>query len=102
MLDALERFMPEGSRWTRPKGGLFLWVTLPGEIDTLAMMSKAIENNVAYVPGSAFYAENGLPNTFRLNFSNAQPDQIDIGIRRLGEVIAKELAGESTQEPVFA
>ncbi|MFL7840435.1 MAG: PLP-dependent aminotransferase family protein [Candidatus Promineifilaceae bacterium] len=102
MLDALERYFPEGTSWTKPKGGLFLWVTLPEEVDTLALMPKAIENKVAYVPGSAFYAANGLPNTFRLNFSNANPEQIEIGIKRLGEVLAEELARLSMNQPVFA
>ena len=101
MLDAMERYFPSGTKWTRPKGGLFLWVTLPEDIDTLALMPKAIANNVAYVPGSAFYADNALPNTFRLNFSNATPEQIDIGIKRLGEVLSEELARKTTQEPVL-
>ena len=102
MLEALERYFPEGARWTEPKGGLFLWVTLPEEVDTLELMPKAIAKHVAYVPGSAFYASNGLPNTFRLNFSNAQPEQIEIGIRRLGEVIAEELESKAAAQPVFA
>lgn len=102
MLHALERYFPEGTSWTRPNGGLFLWVTLPEDIDTLALMPKAIENKVAYVPGSAFYADKGLPNTFRLNFSNAQPEQIEIGIKRLGEVLSEELARKTEKKPVFA
>jgi 2-aminoadipate transaminase len=102
MLDALERYFPEGTTWTKPKGGLFLWVTLPEGIDTLALMPKALENKVAYVPGSAFYAADGLPNTFRLNFSNASPAQIDIGIKRLGKVLAEELAGHTTNRLIFA
>jgi 2-aminoadipate transaminase len=102
MLEALERYFPEGARWTEPKGGLFLWVTLPEEVDTLELMPKAIAKHVAYVPGSAFYASNGLLNTFRLNFSNAQPEQIEIGIRRLGEVIAEELESKAAAQPVFA
>jgi len=65
-------------------------------------MPKALENKVAYVPGSAFYAADGLPNTFRLNFSNASPDQIEIGIKRLGEVIEQELARHTTDRLVIA
>jgi 2-aminoadipate transaminase len=102
MLDALERYFPEGATWTKPKGGLFLWVTLPEGVDTMALMPKALENKVAYVPGSAFYAADGLPNTFRLNFSNASPDQIEIGIKRLGEVIEQELARHTTDRLVIA
>lgn len=101
MLDALERYFPEGATWTKPKGGLFLWVTLPEEVDTLALMPRAIKNKVAYVPGSAFYADNGLPNTFRLNFSNAKPEQIEIGIKRLGEVLAEEIAKHTENKPLF-
>jgi 2-aminoadipate transaminase len=91
MLESLERYFPPDAEWTHPKGGLFLWVTLPQEIDTLAMMPKALENKVAYVPGTAFYPDESGLNTFRLNFSNASPENIRLGIRRLGEVIAKEL-----------
>lgn len=101
MLDALERCFPAGTTWTKPKGGLFLWVTLPEEVDALALMPKAIANNVAYVPGSAFYADNGLPNTFRLNFSNAKPEQIEIGIKRLGEVLSEELATKTPKDSVL-
>jgi 2-aminoadipate transaminase len=101
MLDALERYFPEGATWTKPKGGLFLWVTLPEEVDTLALMPRAVENKVAYVPGSAFYADNGLPNTFRLNFSNAKPEQIEIGIKRLGEVLEEEIAKHTENKPFF-
>ncbi len=102
MLDALEQYFPEGTQWTRPQGGLFLWVTLPEEIDTLALMPKALENNVAYVPGTAFYADNALNNTFRLNFSNAQPEQIEIGIKRLGKVLSEALAKRHREELVPA
>jgi 2-aminoadipate transaminase len=91
MLAALERYFPEGITWTRPQGGLFLWATLPEEIDTVALLEKAIENKVAFVPGTAFYPDGGGRNTMRLNFSNAQPEQIKTGIRRLGRVLADEL-----------
>jgi len=102
MLDALERYFPEGTTWTKPNGGLFLWVTLPEGIDTLALMPTALENKVAYVPGSAFYAAEGLPNTFRLNFSNATPEQIEIGIKRLGGVLEEELARHTTNRLIIA
>ncbi len=91
MLDSLRQYFPPGARWTHPEGGLFLWVTLPEEIDTLALMPKALENKVAYVPGTAFFPDGSGANTFRLNFSNANPENINIGIRRLGEVLASEL-----------
>ena len=98
MLDSLERYFPEGAKWTKPQGGLFLWVTLPEEIDTLALMPRALAKNVAYVPGSAFYADDGQNNTFRLNFSNAQPEMIEEGIRRLGQVLEETLSKESKDD----
>ena len=102
MLDSLQRYFPPGAHWTRPEGGLFLWVTLPEEIDTLALMPKALENKVAYVPGTAFFPDGSGSNTFRLNFSNANPENIELGIRRLGEVIASELDQLGEQALAFA
>jgi 2-aminoadipate transaminase len=91
MLDAMARHFPPGLRWTRPHSGLFLWVTLPETVDAAVVLEKAVANKVAFVPGTAFYPDGGGRNTFRLNFSNAQPDQINIGIKRLGEVLASVL-----------
>lgn len=102
MLRALKRYFPPGASWTHPQGGLFLWVTLPQAVDTLALMPKAIENKVTYVPGSAFFPDGSGHNTFRLNFSNAKPEQIELGIRRLGEVLEAELEKRGTSEMVFA
>lgn len=99
MLDALERHFPPGVAWTRPEGGLFLWVTLPDGVDASALFEKAVANNVAYVPGVAFDPLGGVVNTFRLNFSNAQPDVIEEGIRRLGVVLAAELT--SYRVPIY-
>ncbi|HAL60794.1 MAG TPA: aminotransferase [Chloroflexi bacterium] len=91
MLKAMEEHFPEGVRWTRPQGGLFLWVTVPEEIDTAELLEEAVEEKVAFVPGSAFFADGQGHNTMRLNFSNAQPEMIQEGIRRLGKVIEKRL-----------
>lgn len=102
MLEALSEHFPAGTKWTRPQGGLFLWVTLPEEIDTLELMPKALEYKVAYVPGSAFYAQDALNNTFRLNFSNAQPAQIEEGIRRLGRLLEDTLAEKSGSKVAVA
>lgn len=99
MLAALDRYFPADTSWTYPHGGLFLWVTLPECIDTAAMMHKAVANNVAYVPGNSFYPDGSGRNTFRLNFSNAKPEQIEIGIKRLGEVLAEELENAHTHAP---
>ncbi len=91
MLEMLERYFPPETKWTRPQGGLFLWVTLPAEIDTAALLPQAVANNVAYVPGSAFFPDGAASSSFRLNFSNARPEQIETGMRRLGDVVAQAL-----------
>lgn len=92
MLDALAEFWPEESSWTQPQGGLFLWARAPESIDTLKLLPRALENKVAYVPGINFYPhEDGGHNAMRLNFSNAQPEMIVEGIRRLGVVLKDEL-----------
>jgi 2-aminoadipate transaminase len=100
MLAALERCFPPGTHWTRPQGGLFLWVTLPKPLNTIELMPKAIANKVAYVPGTAFFPDGSGHNTFRLNFSNATPEQIEAGIERLGKVLYEEL--EKHAAPVLA
>jgi len=87
MLDTLEEHMPPGIKWTHPKGGLFLWVTLPADLDAKVIFNEALENNVAFVPGAAFFAEGGGHNTLRLNFSNAKPEMINEGIGILAKVI---------------
>jgi 2-aminoadipate transaminase len=94
MLAAMEKYFPPGTDWTHPKGGLFLWVTFPEGIDEADLLEKAIENNVAFVPGTAFYPGGTAPtnrHSGRFNFSNATPKQIEIGIQRLGEVLHNEL-----------
>jgi 2-aminoadipate transaminase len=91
MLDALETFFPSSVKWTRPEGGMFLWVTLPGGMDAAKLLPKAVEKMVAFVPGGPFHANGGGENTMRLNFSNAQPEMIREGISRLGQVLHEEL-----------
>jgi len=88
MLKAMEEYFPEGVKWTRPEGGLFLWVTLPEYIDTREMFKDAIKNKVAYVVGTAFA---GGKNTMRLNFSYPSDEEIVEGIKRLGEVIESRM-----------
>ena len=92
MLGALEKHFPADATWTRPKGGLFLWVTLPERINTMELLPRAVENNVTFVPGEDFHAEHNGKNTMRLNFSNAGIDDICAGIERLGSVIKAALA----------
>ncbi|MBN1113914.1 MAG: PLP-dependent aminotransferase family protein [Oligoflexia bacterium] len=93
MLESLEKFMPrtEGLYWTRPEGGLFLWVVLPEYIDADRMFYQAIEKNVAYVIGSAFHCNNKGRNTFRMNFSYSSEDEIQEGIKRLAQVVRSNI-----------
>jgi 2-aminoadipate transaminase len=87
MLEAMESYLPAGVRWTRPCGGLFILVTLPSGIDAKEVLVKSLKRMVAFFPGEPFYPGGGGENTLRLNFSNAKPDRIVEGIRRLGEVL---------------
>ncbi|MFP2926112.1 PLP-dependent aminotransferase family protein [Pyxidicoccus sp. 3LG] len=88
MLAALETHMPAGTKWTTPEGGMFLWVELPEGLSGDTLLPKAIEQKVAFVPGSPFFANNPRPEFLRLNYSNRPPDLISEGMRRLGAVIA--------------
>jgi len=93
MLRALERHFPEGVAWTRPQGGLFLWVTLPEGLDSRALLREALEREkVAFVPGASFFPLGGGERTCRLNFSYCDPEKIEEGIRRLGRVVARSFA----------
>ena len=92
MIQAFEEFMPEGTSWTTPRGGLFLWLRLPEGCDSLELFPKAVEEKVAYVPGMPFYPNGGPTNTMRLNFSAANPETIHEGVRRLSVMIKKTMA----------
>jgi 2-aminoadipate transaminase len=89
MLDALEEHMPAAVKWTRPQGGLFLWVTLPEEMDAADVFKEAIKEKVAFVPGTSFHPQGNGKNTMRLNFSCEKPETINEGISRLGRVIRR-------------
>jgi len=91
MLEALYNYFPPGVSWTHPKGGLFLWVTLPEGIDTMKLLDTALRQDVAFVPGDPFYPNGDTGSHMRLNFSNAPPDQIREGIRRLSIAVAHAL-----------
>jgi 2-aminoadipate transaminase len=91
MIKALEETMPEGVQWTHPKGGLFLWATLPKSIDTSVIFKDAVEAKVAFVPGASFHPLGGGENTMRLNFSNSKPEMIQEGIKRLAKVIKENM-----------
>jgi 2-aminoadipate transaminase len=89
MLAALEEFMPRmpGLSWVVPRGGMFLWITLPEGMDADEMFKDAIERNVAYVVGSAFHPAGGGHNTMRLNFSYPSEEEIREGIKRLAGLV---------------
>jgi 2-aminoadipate transaminase len=93
MLQAMQEFFPPEVTWTHPHGGLFLWVTLPPGLDVHAIFKAAIEQNVAFVPGDSFYANDGRESRrhMRLNFSNATPEKIREGIRRLAAAVKSHL-----------
>jgi 2-aminoadipate transaminase len=91
MLKALKREMPKGVKWTKPEGGLFLWVKLPKTMSASDLFPKAIEEKVAYVKGSAFHCDDSGHNTMRLNFSYPSDEQIDEGIKRLAAMIKKNM-----------
>ncbi len=92
LLDSLDDLMPAGTTWTRPKGGLFVWATLPDGLDSKAMVPRAIAARVAYVPGTGFYADGGGQQFMRLNFSFPSPERIREGVRRLAGVMEQEIA----------
>lgn len=91
MLKALEKYMPKEAIWSKPSGGMFLWVVLPKHVDTEKIFLKAIEHNVAYVIGRPFHCDNSGTNTMRLNYSFATTQQIDEGIKRLAEAVKTSL-----------
>jgi 2-aminoadipate transaminase len=91
MLAAMAQYFPDGVTWTRPQGGLFLWVRLPDRVDTEKLFHIALDEQVAFVPGSAFFPDNAGHNAMRLNFSCMDTVLIEEGIRRLGRAITREL-----------
>lgn len=91
MLDALSKFFPAGVTWTKPDGGMFIWVTLPKHINSLTLADESIAQNVAFVPGVPFYASNPEANTLRLSFVTVSRERIYEGIEKLGKLIASKL-----------
>lgn len=91
MLAAMEQHLPAGVTWTRPQGGLFLWVRLPENIDCEELLQEGIEQKVAFVPGTAFYTDGRGTDALRLTFATCPTDMIDEGIRRLGKAIAGKM-----------
>ncbi|MCI5821291.1 MAG: PLP-dependent aminotransferase family protein [Elusimicrobia bacterium] len=91
MLKTLAELMPKGVSWTRPEGGLFLWLTLPKHLNATELLPKAIENKVAFVAGVDFYPQGNVFNDMRLNFSYSTPEQIVEGLKRLAQTIQENL-----------
>ena len=94
MLQALEQEMPAGTRFTRPAGGLFVWVEFPAGVDARELLKRCLQRQVAFVPGDAFFPNERRRNTARLNFSNVAPERIREGIRRLA-VELRQMQSES-------
>jgi DNA-binding transcriptional MocR family regulator len=100
MLDALADLMPATTTWTRPHGGFFVWVTLPEGLDAKAMSPRAVTARVAYVPGTAFYADGFGSQCLRLSYAFPPPDRIREGIRRLAAVVEHEMELRETFGPL--
>ncbi|OHV76590.1 PLP-dependent aminotransferase family protein [Rhizobium sp. LCM 4573] len=93
MLAALAKYMPKGTSWTKPEGGMFIWVTVPAGLDGAELLARSIETEkVAFVPGQAFFADRSGANTLRLSFSCADEAMIEEGIQRLGRLIGNALS----------
>jgi 2-aminoadipate transaminase len=91
MLDALAEAFPAESTWTRPAGGLFLWATVPPELDTTDLLARALQENVAFVPGRAAFLDGRGGSSMRLNFSGVGEDDIREGVRRIGDIVGEQL-----------
>ncbi|HZK40997.1 MAG TPA: PLP-dependent aminotransferase family protein [Atribacterota bacterium] len=91
ILNALEKYFPKEAVWTKPQGGFFVVATLPEYIDTKEMLKEAIEENVAYVPGAPFFADGKGQNTMRLSFCFPSEENIEEGIKRIGNLIKKKI-----------
>ena len=93
MVSLLEKYMPEGVKWTYPEGGLFLFLTLPEGVDTIEMYDEALSKGVAYVAGSFFYLDGSHRNTMRLNFSFVAEEKMEPGMKLLGEIVKNRIHG---------
>ena len=86
-IEAINKYFPAGIQYTKPEGGLFLWIEVDSRVDTTALLEKCLEQNVAFVPGSSFYPNTHKRNTLRINFSNTKEEQIALGMERIGNVL---------------
>jgi 2-aminoadipate transaminase len=90
MRAALERHMPAGCRWTVPAGGMFFWLELPDHVDSMTLLPHAVERGMAFVPGVAFHADGGRPNTLRLSFVTVSEERIEQGIATLAQTLEEQ------------
>ena len=90
MLGCLERYFPKGVSWSHPRGGFFLFVTLPPDQDAIQLLSRAADNNVAFVPGQPFFVDKSGTNTFRLSYSQACQEDMEEAIKILGELLSQK------------
>jgi 2-aminoadipate transaminase len=98
MIGSINQHFPKNVHFTRPEGGMFLWVTLPEHISSMKLFEVAIRKKIAFVPGHPFYIGKKETNTLRLNFSNVDEKTIEIGIQRLGEALKELLAGNKNAD----
>jgi 2-aminoadipate transaminase len=96
LLDALAEHLPHEAEWTRPRGGLFIWATLPDYIDTTDLLARALREHVAFVPGRAAYLDGRGGSSMRLNFSGVGEDDLREGVRRIGKVVSEQVRLYST------
>jgi 2-aminoadipate transaminase len=100
MLESLEKYFPEGVTWTHPEGGFYFWITLPEGIDTKALMPKAIAAKVAFVPGTAFYADGFGSRSMRLSYCYPTPERIREGVKALGALVTAEVNALAKKKPL--
>jgi 2-aminoadipate transaminase len=91
MLDAMKHHFPASVQWNEPEGGMFIWVKLPQGVDSMALLDKAIAQNVAFVPGAPFFANEPQANTLRLSFVTVPKEKIEEGIAKLGALLKREI-----------
>ncbi len=95
MLSSIREFFPQNIIYSVPEGGLFIWIELPESVDSRELFAKCLENNVAFVPGTPFFPNGTKNNTLRLNYSNMPKEKIIKGMKRIGEVLNRELEKET-------
>jgi len=92
MIEMIWDYFPKEISYTKPEGGMFIWLTLPEELDAFVLLEEAAKEKVVFVPGKTFYASPGGENTIRLNFSNSNAEQMEEGIRKLGTIFKRAIA----------